>query len=61
MDRMEDVVCSGCGFPLLDPKNAELRLCSQCDKKIRAKAQQAVKKTKKGQRVRLYIPKLAKR
>lgn len=58
MDRMEGTDCIGCGGPLLDI-NSELRLCSQCEKKARGKAKQMVKKTKKGQRIKLYIPKLA--
>lgn len=62
-NRMDEDCCAGCGGPLIAIET-ELRLCSACEKKARLKGKQMVKdrkETGKGQRIRLYIPKIAKK
>jgi len=62
-NRMEDECCMGCGGPLLSLET-DLRLCAACEKKVKAKGKQMVKDRKnpgQRQRIRLFIPKLAKK
>lgn len=44
--RLDDQRCVGCGFELLDPKNAKLAMCNDCIKKAKTAAMKQIRKRK---------------
>jgi len=63
--RLEDQLCVNCGFELIDPKNADLGMCTACIRKSKTAAMKQIKERKSRtgavRRLRLRVdPKLVR-